>query len=283
MTLTEYTPRRADAIGKLNIPETDKPYRVKFLWFEMISREHGADKIYYGDHSHSFFELYLLFSGEAKCVIDGKEIVLSAGDALLLPPDISHRYVASKEPFLRAALAFSSCDLPLPRGEYKIFRISREVHENSEFILKHSENDDIFTPDLISGRLAETVALVTRELADTLPSFNRRAEDPRLSVAKDFIHNNRGRMLSGDDVAKECCISRKQLDRIFKSYTGKTVHDYLTSVRVEYAKQLLLGEKSVKEICYALGFENESGFVSFFKRHFGMPPGAYRKENNKER
>lgn len=283
MTLIEYTHGRADALCGLSIPEVDKPYRVKFLWFELISRDHGADKIYYGDHSHSFFELYLLFSGEAKCVIGGKEVCLSAGDALLIPPNVTHRYVVSDKDFLRAALAFSSTDLPLPREEYRTFRISNEIHGNAEFVLIQSEKSDIFIPSLISGRLSEIVANVTRELVLELPSFSRLAEDPRLSVAKDYIHNNRCRLLSSEDVAKECCISRKQLDRIFKNQTGRTVHDYLIAARVEYAKQLLLGEKSVKEICYDLGFENESGFVSFFKRHCGMPPGAYRKENNKER
>jgi AraC-like DNA-binding protein len=50
---------------------------------------------------------------------------------------------------------------------------------------------------------------------------------------------------------------------------------------VSYAKQLLLEDKSVKEIGYSLGFDNESGFVSFFKRHCGVSPGVYKKENHK--
>lgn len=277
MTLNEYTHERADVLGELNIPETENPYRVKFLWFELISHDHGADKIYCGDHSHSFFELYLLFSGEAVCVAERKEITLSAGEALLIPPNATHRFSASTEGFLRAALAFSSADLPLPRKEPIIFPIPREIHENTDFVLKQCETDDIFTPAIISGRLSEMVTAITRTLGVKLPHFKCLADDPRLSVAKDYIHNHHGCSVSSEDVAKECCISRKQLDRIFKNRTGKTVHDYLTFTRAEYAKQLLLSGKSVKEICYDLGFENESCFVSFFKRHCGITPGAYRK------
>ena len=122
MILNEYTHHRADKVNELNIPTADKPYRVKFLWLEIISRDHGADKIYYGDHSHSFFELYLMLSGEAACGVDGKEITLSPGDALLLPPNTVHRYISNDTPFMRAALAFSTEDLPLSSVEYKKFR-----------------------------------------------------------------------------------------------------------------------------------------------------------------
>lgn len=279
MILTEYTHRRADAVNELNIPVADKPYRVKFLWLEMISRDHGAEKIYYGDHSHSFFELYLLFSGETKCALEDQELALFPGDALLLPPNVIHRYIAGDEPFIRAALAFSSEELPFSAKEYKKFRFSREIYENVEFILKQSERNDIFTPAVISGRLAEIVAEAARATVSELPPASHVSEDPRISVAKDYIYNNRSRPITGDDVAKECSISRKQLDRIFKAQTGKTVYDYLIGVRVDYAKSLLLGDRSIKEISYSLGFDNESSFVSFFKRHCGTSPGVYKKEN----
>ncbi len=279
MILKEYTHQRADAVNQLNIPAADKPYRVEFLWLEMISRDHGAEKIYYGDHSHSFFELYLLFSGDTRCGIDGKELELSTGDAILLPPNTVHRYIASDMPFTRASLAFFSRDIPLPESEYKKFRFSQEICDNVEFILKQSDKDDVFTPSVVSGRLSEIVAEVARATVETLPTASHVTEDRRVTVAKEYIHRNHDRLITGDDVAKECSISRKQLDRIFKAQTDKTVHDYLIETKVSYAKQLLLEDKSVKEISYTLGFDNESSFVSFFKRHCGVPPGAYKKEN----
>ena len=278
MILKEYTHGRADAVNQLNIPGAERPYRVKFLWLEMISRDHGAEKIYYGDHAHSFYELYLILSGDARCGIGGEEIVLSEGDALLLPPELSHRYIADERPFLRAALAFSSEDVPLPKGEYEKFRFSSEIFENVDFILKQSDRDDVFTPAIVSGRLLEMVADVVRAVSDTLPPASHVTEDPRITVAKEYIYNNRCRLITGDDVAKECSVSRKQLDRIFKAQTDKTIYDFIIDTKVCYAVQLLAESKSVKEISYSLGFDSESGFVSFFKRHCGMTPGAYRKE-----
>ena len=279
MILKEYTHGRADAVNQLNIPSAEKPYRIEFLWLEMISRDHGAEKIYYGDHSHSFFELYLLFSGNTKCGIDGKEIELSEGDALLLPPGTMHRYIANDTPFMRAALAFFSKDIPLSETEHKKFRFSKEILDNVEFILKQSEKDDVFTPAIVSGRLSEIVAEIARAVVAELPPASHVTEDRRVTVAKEYIHRNHGRLITAEDVAKECSISRKQLDRIFKAQTDKTVFDYLLEIRLGYAKQLLTEEKSIKEISYSLGFDNESGFVSFFKRHTGISPGAYRKEN----
>ena len=165
--------------------------------------------------------------------------------------------------------------------EYKKFRFSRDICNNVEFILKQSDKDDVFTPTVVSGRLSEIVAEVVRSVNGRLPPASHVIEDPRVTVAKEYIHNNRSRLITGDDVAKECCISRKQLDRIFKSQTDNTVYDHIVETKLSYAKQLLLGDKSVKEIGYSLGFDNESGFVSFFKRHCGVSPGVYKKENHK--
>ena len=277
MVLSQYTPIRADAINQLNIPNADKPYRVKFLWFDIVSRDHGAQNIYDGEHSHSFFELHMMFFGEISYEINGEIFTLSQGEALLLPPNIPHRYIASDDFFLKASLAFLPEDIPWEIEKHKKFCFSDEVIQNVESILRQSELNDVFAPAIISGRLMEILAISIRENFDGLPSASRLTEDRRITVAKDYIRNNRSRLITCKDVAKEICLSSKQLNRIFKAQTGKTAYDYITDVRIEYAKQLLLDDVSIKQVSFTLGFGNESSVVSFFKRPCKMPPGEYKK------
>ncbi|MHC4158826.1 MAG: helix-turn-helix transcriptional regulator, partial [Planctomycetota bacterium] len=56
--------------------------------------------------------------------------------------------------------------------------------------------------------------------------------------------------------------------------------DYLTGVRIERAKELLLAtEQSCTEICFQVGYNNQSYFTRTFKRLVGMTPLQFRIGN----
>jgi AraC-like DNA-binding protein len=86
----------------------------------------------------------------------------------------------------------------------------------------------------------------------------------------------------GDDlnlgvVARHCAISEGHLSRIFHRATGLTFREYLTQVRVEHAKALLLrGSQSVTEIAYDSGFQSLSQFHRAFLKAHGTSPGKLR-------
>ena len=68
------------------------------------------------------------------------------------------------------------------------------------------------------------------------------------------------------------------VNRIMKKELGKTLHLYLTDVRVREAKRLLDStELSVVEIGASVGFENQSHFSYVFKAKEGVTPTEYRK------
>lgn len=51
---------------------------------------------------------------------------------------------------------------------------------------------------------------------------------------------------------------------------------YLTQLRIEYAKELLItGRYSIGEIAEMCGFENVYYFSTVFKKHTGIPPSKY--------
>ncbi len=63
------------------------------------------------------------------------------------------------------------------------------------------------------------------------------------------------------------------LKRNFKRVTGKPIFSYLTDMRMEKAKELLMhNEKNVSEVAYAVGYKNPQHFTSAFKRKFNYVP-----------
>ena len=64
-----------------------------------------------------------------------------------------------------------------------------------------------------------------------------------------------------------------------KTLTGKKYTDYVTFLRMKYAKELLSkGKIPISDICEAVGHSSVSYFIRIFKEETGMTPAKYRKE-----
>lgn len=84
-----------------------------------------------------------------------------------------------------------------------------------------------------------------------------------------------------DTIAASIGISKYHLSREFKKYMGTTLNEYVITLRLSYAKELLrYSHKSIEEISYSCGINQTSHFISLFKSREGMTPLQYRKEWN---
>ena len=67
--------------------------------------------------------------------------------------------------------------------------------------------------------------------------------------------------------------------RCFKRYMGVTPMQYLISIRMNRAKELLRNtDYSIQEISSLVGYENPLYFSRLFQRQTGRPPSVYRRE-----
>lgn len=78
-------------------------------------------------------------------------------------------------------------------------------------------------------------------------------------------------------------INRNHLNKLFLSYYGKTITQYLRFVRVEKAKVMLLEGSKIIESAFECGFGSVSSFYSSFKKETGYAPKLFIKimQNNK--
>ncbi|HEY3251490.1 MAG TPA: AraC family transcriptional regulator [Ignavibacteria bacterium] len=105
----------------------------------------------------------------------------------------------------------------------------------------------------------------------------------RLNYAKDYIYSNYSEKIDLDTLAKVACLSPHHFLRSFKNAFGQTPHNFLTTRRIESAKELLINSgKSITEICQLVGFESLSSFGVLFKKHHGMAPERFRTCNQKK-
>ena len=105
------------------------------------------------------------------------------------------------------------------------------------------------------------------------------AEPPLIAQAKHFIREHQGEELSLNAVARAVNTSTFYFCKMFKKATGLRFTQYLSRVRIEKAKNLLLNPNlRVSEIAYEVGFQSLTHFNRVFKRVTGQSPTAYRKQ-----
>lgn len=101
----------------------------------------------------------------------------------------------------------------------------------------------------------------------------------RIVQAKIFIDTNYADKIDVDNISDEAYFSKFHFIRLFKTIYGKTPHQYLKSVRIEKAQQILKANISITEACFSVGFDSVSSFSGLFKRMTGESPSDYSKRH----
>ena len=122
---------------------------------------------------------------------------------------------------------------------------------------------------------AQHIALLSNHVV--VPREN--SEPSVITRAKEYIHEHQTEELSLGQVAKAVNTSTFYFCKMFKKVTGINFTDYLSQVRIENAKNLLLNPNlRVSEIAFEVGFQSLTHFNRVFKRILGRSPTQYRAQ-----
>ncbi len=107
----------------------------------------------------------------------------------------------------------------------------------------------------------------------------KNAEPPVITRAKEYIQAHEADELSLGEVAKAVNTSSFYFCKLFKKVTGLNFTHYVSRVRVEKAKNLLLNPNlRVSEIAFEVGFQSLTHFNRVFKKIIGQSPTEYRAQ-----
>lgn len=94
-----------------------------------------------------------------------------------------------------------------------------------------------------------------------------------------YIHLNYNKPLTINDLATEANLSQGYFCRLFKKHTFKTPIDYINHYRITKSQELLINtDMKISDICYEVGFNNLSYFISLFKNVTSETPAQFRKK-----
>lgn len=152
-----------------------------------------------------------------------------------------------------------------------------------EHILENDEPDRLL--------VEETTLLTLKHVIEN--NYRQRGLPPRkssTSIERDVAHDLRKLLsthfqqdLSLDQISKDLTYSPFHLCRVFRKYTGHTIHQYLKQIRLrtslEYVTQ---ANTDLTHIAMQLGFSSHSHFTESFRKTFGRPPSALRNPSKRQ-
>ena len=91
------------------------------------------------------------------------------------------------------------------------------------------------------------------------------------------IETRYGERLTVAELSAGVYVTQQYLSRLFRRFLGCSVYEYITSLRISKAKELLSNRRlEIRAIAHQVGFEDASHFTAMFRKMTGMTPGEFR-------
>jgi AraC-like DNA-binding protein len=105
---------------------------------------------------------------------------------------------------------------------------------------------------------------------------------PGLLRARDYLAASFNERVSLTEAAAHAGLSPFYFQRLFAQAFNETPHEFVTRLRIDHAKKLLLaGNHSVTDICFDAGYESLGSFSTRFHSLTGLSPAAFRRESRR--
>jgi len=259
-------------------------------------------------HTHTYFEITYIYSGQCKMIFDGETVEMSEGDLCIIPPGSPHSQPLEPGCFAIGLMVRQSTfdalfgDLLINNDlASSFFRDSIYGSHRANYLRMYTDLQDTqlrwylqtlagecyhFDPhanacsiSLFKLFLAQafrfygSTAMVYREA-----TLNGRKAD--CGVILQYIQNNY-RSVTLHELSQGFHYNESYLSRLLQSYINKSFTEIVRNLRMNRAEEYLLNsDLKIYEITQLIGYDSVDHFSRTFKAVYGLPPQAYRKQKN---
>lgn len=236
-----------------------------------------------------YYELVYVCSGEMRMWMSGKATRGVIGDMFIVKPGVPHREESPPGrncQLLCLATAFRKksgrpCHFPLDLPNKVHLDVGHLVERNLRSIASEAFHRRVgYSAAISSYTMQIFIDLVRSARSVAVPEvavgeIRRRR---LVSEAKKYIEENSTAPLALFEIAQHFFMSPYHFSRIFKESAGVSPIAYLTRVRMERAKRLLLDpEIAVKAVAAQIGYNDPHYFTKAFTKEEGVTPTVFRR------
>ncbi|MCR8645128.1 helix-turn-helix domain-containing protein [Paenibacillus sp. N1-5-1-14] len=151
---------------------------------------------------------------------------------------------------------------------------STEIELPEDVITLPIDNSGHFSIDLWQEQLTDALIRFSNQIA----GYRHKGSHVVYDIAK-YIEVNAHRDVSLQEISHHFFMSREYISRKFKQYFNENMTDYISRIRMERAKMLLLNPAlRMTQIAEMVGYQDEKYFSKVFKKMYGVSPNEYRKQ-----
>lgn len=173
---------------------------------------------------------------------------------------------------------------PLENVEFTDFPVLNQVLyiPNAEFILADIQRIVKEKSDLRTGHQAYCSSIMKKIICKILRSSNSFSNSTNAKAERilSYIHENYENDIDNKQIASQINYHPYYVNKLFYSYTGMTIHQYVNHYRLTMAALLLSNsEEPINQISESVGFQSPAHFAMNFKKKYGISPKDYRNMN----
>jgi len=258
--------------------------------------KHYPPDFTFGPHRHEQVEINFVKKGKCYMKFDREVVCFEKNDVMIIYPGVEHYFYVDSKPASLVQLEFGMDIFPELKikpdmEEHLVFLHNIYTHSQQYMkIVHHPEITELIEKIVyeiqteqenykILARLmySQLFILISRYLKNTL-HYTTALPNECLNKALKILHARFNEEIDMEQLAAMCEVSGRYLRSLFQKYLHTTPVDYLLSVRISKAKELMRNPAmNLKEITYQTGFSSQPYFCKRFKECTGMTPHEYRK------
>ena len=251
-------------------------YNTEYFVFEDVVNRTSVRS---DTHFHENVEVYYLQDGVACLSASGHTYRLTAGDLIIIPPNVYHKMWYESKTHSRMLLNCTATFVP--KSVYTKLNNIIYIGKNSELsrYLDRLFNKIKQTVDCPDEFQEDTLHCLTMDLFLSAIKSNDNFLTPYVSneyvsQAISYIQNNFRNKITLAETAAHCTVSPEYLSRIFRKETGMTFKEYLKFCRLKTAHSILTRgtTMSVSEVAFSCGFNDSNYFSSLYKQTYHISP-----------
>lgn len=143
--------------------------------------------------------------------------------------------------------------------------------DTKALIQRNSERGSDIEAGADAAALREIVKTEAAELSEMIAEMPAQRKSEYVDGAKVYMQEHFQRDFAVEEIAESLGISKAYLMREFKKETGRTVNQFLTALRIEKAKELLV-DNNVTDTAFGVGYNDSGYFGTVFKKCTGQTP-----------
>lgn len=262
----------------------------KFLFSEQRKKETGivvserSVKAQSPLHWHNFIELELITSGVGEQNLNGRQYNLKKGCLSVMRFTDFHQVTPIEGLNLLNLMVDDSVlneeilsKLSNPSAIFCELDELEYIEFEYFFKLCKMEND---RPNPDKRYLKQLIICIFLKLLKLTPHSSAQFhEEQPIQTALLYMHMHFRESPTLSEVAKIAHYNVSHFSSTFHKEMGTTYSDYLNSLKISYAKELLISTSlKISEVCYECGFSSHSNFLRLFKEKTGMSPIRFKKD-----